>query len=133
MPSINDLSIAINSLFLDITNPITLALNKSEFLKNYRNTVFRFDNRPLFEFQMNPIFRFDDELTLRSFLNHEKELMHRYQDYSNKVDIEEMLEDINSSLTIDDLYINYTIELDGDDALIVFNTNSLVFKYEVIG
>lgn len=133
MHSINNISIAINSLFLDIIDPMTLGLNKSEFLKTYRNTIFRFENRLHFEFQLNPMFRFDSKELLLEFLNKEKELSEKYMDYSNKEELEEMMDDIGSALTVDDFHLNYSIEIDRSEALVVFNTNSLVFKYEVIG
>lgn len=133
MYSINDISIAVNGLFLDIIDNITLGLNKTNFLKKYANTQFRQENSINFEFSINPVFRFDDKESLIKFLNKEKALALRHQDDSNIKDIEEMIIDINDALTLEGFYLNYSIETNQTEAIVVFKTNSPSFKYEVIG
>lgn len=133
MPSINEISIAINSLFLDISDPITLGLNKTNFFNTYKNTYFKNVNRNDFEFNSNPVFRFDDNESLVQFLKKELLLSDRYQDNCYKTEITALLDEINSSTNLDDFYLNYTIEINNDTTIIYFSTNSLIFKYEVIG
>lgn len=133
MPSINDISIAVNSLFLDIINPMTLGLNKLSFFNNHPNTIFRQDNRFDFEFQVNPVFRFDDKESLIGFLEKENVVSKRFQDHSFNEELGAMLNDVNGSLTLEDFFLDYTIETNDNETIIVFNTNSMIFKYEVIG
>lgn len=133
MPSINEISIAVNSLFLDITDPMTLSLNKTSFIHSFPNTIFRFESRYEFEFNINPLFRFENKIHLNSFLNKENNLSTIYNDHINHNVIKEMLKEKNETLTLGDFYLDYTIEPNDNQTLIIFNTNSLIFKYEVIG
>lgn len=133
MASINDISIAINSLFMDITEPITLGLNISNFLKTYKNTFFKHTNNDDFEFNLNPILQFDNSTVLTDFLKREQLLSTRFQDQTSEYNIEDLVNEKDDTLTLDNFFLNYSIEINGDEILIFFATNSLVFKYEVIG
>lgn len=133
MYSINDISIALNSLFLDIINPMTLGLNKTNFFNAYNGISFRIEEQYEFEFNAKPIFHFDDKKALVKFLEKELAIAGRYQDNSHKSTIKNMLMDINEAFTIEEFYLDYTIETDDNNLLIIFNTNSMIFKYEVIG
>ncbi len=67
------------------------------------------------------------------FLEREKQLAVRFQDFANASEIKNMINEKNDTVSLDNFYLNYTIEINGDEILIFFNTNSFVFKYEVIG
>ena len=101
MPSINDVSIALNSLFLDIQNPITLGLNKAEFFKTFREVSFRFSETDFFEFNVNPIFRFDTPEELLKFLEKERQLAENYSDYTNCEYINGLIHEKNCVVTLD--------------------------------
>lgn len=132
-PSINEISLAINSLFLNITEPITFPVNKSNLFKRYKKLYFKIDHRMGFEFSINPIFRFDDAERLHEFLEHEKQLSVRFQDYEGAAELHKLLNEKEGSTDSDNFYLNYTVEITEDEVMVFFNTNSLVFKYEVIG
>lgn len=133
MPSINEISLAVNSLFLDITSPMTFNLNKSNLFKSYKNLFFRFDMNYEFEFNLNPIFRFDNPQAIKDFLEKEKQTSERFQEHNNIDEIQELINEFNDSDTLDHFYIHYTVEINDDEINVLFSTNSLIFKYEVIG
>jgi len=133
MPSINDISIAVNDLFMDIIHPMTLAINKSNFFESFPNTFFKFENQYEFEFHLNPLYRFDKNFEWKNFLSKEKNLANIYNDLSNLEDVEEMMKETAETQTLGDFFLDYSIENDENKTLIIFNTNSLIFKYEVIG
>ncbi len=133
MASINDISIALNSLFLDITDPITLGLNKNDFFEIHGNISFRYEPDAEFEFTINPLITFDSESDRLKFLEKELQIANRFQDFQDTPEIEAVLAEELSTPTLENFRLDYTIEVEADKVLIVFDTNSLIFKYEVIG
>lgn len=133
MPSINEINIAVNSLFLDITNPLTLNLNKAEVLSKYSDLNFIFNEFGDFEFNFNPIFRFDSAKELEAFIEREKSVAAKFQEQQN-FDYEELnsAEEADPN-SLDNFYLNYSVEINNEDVTVLFNTNSLIFKYEMIG
>ena len=133
MPSINEISLAVNSIFLDIIEPMTFNLNKNNLFNTYKKLYFRFDNGDSLEFNTNPIFRFDNLVLLEDFLQREMQLSHRFQEVEIAAEIQDMINEKSDFDTLDNFYLNYSIEIDEDEVNVYFNTNSLVFKYEIIG
>lgn len=133
MPSINDISIALNSLFLDITDPMTLGLNKNDFFKAFPNTFFRYKPGAEFEFSSNPLFTFESFDERIEFLEKELQLASRFQDFTTKPEMEAMLEENLKTPKVEEFCLEYSVEFNEDKTIIVFDTNSMIFKYEVIG
>lgn len=133
MSSINDISIALNTLFLDIRNPMTLGLNKNEFFETYGQLYFRHEEGAEFEFSVNPIITFDNKDERIEILQKELQLAQRFQDSTNKSQINALLVEEDNTLTLDNFRLDYSVEISADKVLIIFDTNSLIFKYEVIG
>ncbi len=132
MASINDISIAINSLFLDISDPLSLRASKNDFLKAHQNLVFHFEERYDLEFSLQPIFRFDDQDSLQSFLKQEQRIAQQHQD-SLCPDLAILLKEKPQKLSVEDLFLEYSIDLDGNNPTVIFHTNSMLFRYEAIG
>lgn len=133
MPSINEISIAVNSIFLDIVEPMTFNLNKNSLFTTYKKLYFRFDASDGLEFSMNPIFRFDSTKLLNDFLEREKQLSLRFQEFEIAADLKNLINEKGNTDNLDNFYLNYSIEINEDEVHVFFNTNSLVFKYEMIG
>lgn len=133
MPSINEISLAVNSIFLDIVEPMTFNLNKGNLFNSYNKLYFRYDNSESLEFSTHPIFRFDTANLLNEFLQREKQLAIRFQEFELAVELNDLINEKGHSDTLDNFYLNYSIEINNDEVQVFFNTNSLVFKYEMIG
>lgn len=133
MASLNDISTSINQLFNDITEPITLGLNKTNLFKRYKSLTFSFENNNNLEFRANPILSFESERLLENFLKRENTLAERYDDLSFTQEIKTLLKEKRKTPTLDNFYLEYTIDVNERDIYVVFNTNCLVFKYELIG
>lgn len=48
------------------------------------------------------------------------------------LDIQDLMSAKDDIMVLDNFYLDYTVEINSDKVVILFNTNSMVFKYEVI-
>ena len=128
-----ELQIQIENLFLSLSHIEDFQVKKSELLKAWGKINFIYKKGAKLNFSTSPTLNFKSVDALKDFLQKEKELAISFQEFENSALISKLLKDSTETTSIDFFKMDYEIEYSDNEINVLFYTNSLVFKYEIIG
>jgi hypothetical protein len=129
-----DLTTAINKLFNSLPEPETFKSLKDLLFNSYKKLHFYFDKNGRFNNKINPTLEFKNGELLINFLKQEKNLSVKFQEFEEAAEINKMIESYVGLTSIDHFNLYYSLGISKDDRIkVVFKTNSLILKYELLG
>jgi len=123
----------IDELFQKVNSKKAFEFYKNKLNKEFQNLYFICNNNFTFSYKLKPLLFFKDIITMRSFLNKEKELAINTQNFEHAAYIRDLINIPQIVSEIDYFYLKYSIVKSNNLLKIFFTTNSLIFKFGVIG
>ena len=131
--SLKKLHYQIENLFLSLPHKDEFQTKKKELLKEWSKISFIYKKGAKLKFSTSPIIKFKNIEALKNFLQKEKELAIKFQEFENGALISNLLKDLTKSTSVTFFRLDYDIEHLDKEIKVTFNTNSLIFKYAIIG
>ncbi len=127
------LQFRIENLFLSLPDADNFQTQKKEIIKAWSKIAFIHRKGAKLNFSTNPILNFKSVDALKNFLQKEKELALKFQEFENSALLSKLLKDSTETTSTDFFKMDYEIEYSDKEIKVIFNTNSLIFKYKVTG
>lgn len=129
----NILQSQIENLFLSLPHEVDFQNKKRELLKEWSKISFLYKKGLSSKFSTSPTLKFENVESLKEFLQREKTLALKFQEFENGALISNLLKDSTQTTSATFFRLDYDIEHLDKEIKVLFDTNSLIFKYEVIG
>jgi len=123
----------IEKLFLSLPDVVNFQAQKKEIINTWSKIAFIYKKGAKQNFSINPILVFKSVDALRDFLRKEKELTLKFQEFENVVLLSKLLKNSTETTLTDFFKMDYEIEYSNKEIKVIFNTNSLIFKYKATG
>lgn len=123
----------INSLFMQITSEESFVSEKKKFRGKWDSLHFVYTQSNNLKHRKRLVLEFKGKDSFKKFLDREKALAVKSQEFANASHVRDIIVSEDDPKNTDFFYLHYAIQSDESSIKVLFNTNSLIFRYGVIG
>lgn len=128
-----NLSEDIDNLFLNAPNSDRFEELKKGFIAKWTSVKFVHTKVDNFEYRRRIVLEFNTKDSFKQYLEHEMNLALKSQDFETASNLRNVITRKDEPESTDLFYLHYEFEPFDDYIKVVFRTNSLVFRYGVVG
>lgn len=123
----------IDSLFMHITSEENFLSERKKFKAKWEGVCFVHTQSSDLMHKKRLLLEFKGKDSFKKFLDKEKDLALKSQEFGNASHVRDIIVGEDEPKSTDFFYLHYEIQPEESSIKILFNTNSLVFRYGVIG
>jgi len=123
----------IDSLFMHITSEESFVSEMKKFRDKWDSLHFVYTQSNNLKHRKRLVLEFKGKDSFKRFLDREQALAVKSQEFANASHVRDIIVGEDEPKNTDFFYLHYTIQSDESSIKVLFKTNSLVFRYGVIG